>query len=97
MQRAHEVLGKNGVSVLAISIDGTGVQAARPVIDEGKYSFVVPVDQSMAIARQFGVRGVPMTYVVDRNGMILAQGFGPMDLDSAAFLDYVRSIARRGA
>jgi peroxiredoxin len=97
VQKAHEILKANGVTVLAVSIDGTGVQAAKPVMDEGKFTFPAPVDQDMAVARQFGARGVPMTYVVDRKGMIRAQGFGPMDLDSTAFLEYVKWVARRGA
>lgn len=96
VQKAHEMLKGNGITVLAISIDGTGVQAAKPVMDEGKFTFAAPVDQTMAVARQFGVRGVPMTYVVDRKGMIRAQGFGPLDLESAQFLDYVKSVAGRG-
>ena len=82
--------------VLAISIAGTGAKAARPVMDEGGYGFVAPVDRDMAVARQFGVRGVPMTYVVDRKGAILAQGFGPLEMDSKAFLDYVRAVAGPG-
>lgn len=86
-----------GVTVLAISIDGTGVKAAKPVMDEGVFTFPAPVDQNMAVARQFGVRGVPMTYVIDRKGAIRAQGFGPMDLDSPEFMNYVRSVAGRGA
>ena len=86
-----------GVTVLAISIDGTGVKAAKPVMDEGVFTFAAPVDQNMAVARQFGVRGVPMTYVVDRKGTILAQGFGPLDLDSEAFLNYVKAVAGPGA
>ena len=97
VQRAHETLKGNAVTVLAISIDGTGVPAAKSVMDEGKFTFAAPVDQSMAVARQFGARGVPMTYVVDRKGLIRAQGFGPLDLDSKEFLEYVRSVARSGA
>ena len=97
VQRAHEVLKDSGVTVLAISIDGAGVQAAKAVMEESDYSFLAPVDQSMAVARQFGARGVPMTYVVDRKGMIRAQGFGPMDLESKEFMNYVKSVAGRGA
>jgi peroxiredoxin len=95
VQRAQETLKDSGVTVLAISIDGTGVEAAKPVMDEGKFTFAAPVDKDMAVARQFGVRGVPMTYVVDRKGMIVASGFGPLDLDSKALLDYVRSVSGR--
>lgn len=95
VQRAHQALSKHGVAVLAISIDGQGVKAAKPVIDEGGYTFLAPVDHGMNIARTFGVRGVPMTYVVDRNGMIAAQGFGPMELDHPALLKYVQAVAGR--
>jgi peroxiredoxin len=95
VQRAHEAFKNDGVTVLAISIDGTGVQAAKPVIDEGKFGFEVPVDQNMLTARRFGVRGVPMTFIVDRHGSIVAQGFGPIDFDAPAFRDFVRAVAAR--
>ena len=97
MQRAHNELQASGVTVLAISIDGTGVKAAKPVMEEGKYSFSAPVDQDMSVARKFGVRGVPMTYVIDRNGRIVAQGFGPLNLDAAVFRNFVKAVAARGA
>ena len=95
VQRAHDAFRGSGVSVLAISIDGTGLQAAKPVMDEGKFSFPAPVDQNMSVARKFGVRGVPMTYIVDRKGSIVAQGFGPLDFDAASFRDYVKALAGR--
>lgn len=95
VQRAHDTFKAGGVTVLAVSIDGSGAQGARPVIDEGKFSFTVPIDQSMTVARQFGVRGVPTTFVVDRKGSILAQGFGPIDFDSEEFRGYVKAVAAR--
>ena len=95
VQRAHDAFRGSGVSVLAISIDGTGLQAAKPVMDEGKFGFPAPVDQNMSVARKFGVRGVPMTYIVDRKGSIVAQGFGPLEFDAASFRDYVKALAGR--
>lgn len=95
VQRAHEALKSDGVVVLAISIDGTGAQAAKPVMEEGKFSFPAPIDQSMSVARQFGVRGVPMTYIVDRKGVVVAQGYGPVDFDAAEFRAYVKALAGR--
>lgn len=95
VQRAHDALKAAKVTVLAISIDGTGVQGARPVMEEGKYGFVAPVDQDMAVARRFGVRGVPTTFIVDRKGSIVAQGFGPVDFDSPEFRNFVKAVASR--
>jgi len=95
VQRAHDALKAGGVTVLAISIDGSGIQGAKPVIDEGKFSFQVPIDQAMTVARQFGVRGVPTTFVVDRKGGIVAQGFGPIDFDADEFRGFVKAVAAR--
>ena len=97
VQRVHDTFKGSGVTVLAISIDGQGRQAAKPVMDEGDYSFPAPLDQTMSVARNFGARGVPMTYVIDRKGAILAQGLGPVDFDSAAFRNYVKAVAARGS
>jgi peroxiredoxin len=96
VQRAHEAFRGSGVAVLAVSIDGTGSKAAKPVIDQGKYTFAAAIDQNMTVARNFGVRGVPMTYIIDRSGAILAQRFGPLDFDSAAFRNYVKAVAAQG-
>ena len=95
MQRVHDAFKGSGVAVLAISIDGAGMQAAKPVIDEGKFTFRAPVDPKMTVARSFGVRGVPWTFVVDRAGNVVAQGFGPIDFDAAAFRSYVKALAAR--
>jgi len=95
VQRAHDTFKGNGVSVLAVSIDGAGVQAAKPVIDAGKFTFPAPMDPKMGTARSFGVRGVPWTIVIDRKGNVVAQGFGPIDFDAAVFRNYVKALAAR--
>lgn len=97
MQRVHDAFRDSGVTVLAISIDGTGAQAVNPVMVEGKFTFAAPIDQDMNVARQFGVRAVPMTYVIDRSGTIVAQGFGPVDFDAPAFREFVKAVAARGS
>lgn len=97
VQRAHDAFKAAKVSVIAISIDGTGLQAAKPVMDEGRFGFSAPIDQDMAVARKFGVRGVPMTYIVDRKGNIVAHGFGPIDFDAPEFRNYVKAVAARAS
>jgi len=95
VQRAQDTFKAAKVTVLAISIDGTGMQAAKPVMDEGKFALIAPIDQDMAVARKFGVRGVPMTFIVDRKGGIVAQGAGPIDFDAPDFRNYVKAVAAR--
>ena len=93
VQRAHDTLRKNGISVLTISVDGTGEQAVKPFMAKHKYTVPALTDQRMDVTRGFGVRGVPSTVVVDRNGMIVASGFGPYNVDSTEFRQYVQKLA----
>lgn len=93
VQRAHDTFQRDGVTVVTISLDGEGLRAVKPVIDQGRHTFMALIDQDMQVARAFGVRGVPMTYVVDANGMIRVRGFGAVDLDGRAMRDYLRRVA----
>ncbi len=92
VQKAHELFREKDVVVLAISIDGTGERAVKPFMAEHGYTFPSLIDQTMGVARQFGVRLVPTTYVVNREGIIVGTGIGPMDLASPEFVQYLESV-----
>ena len=93
VQRVHEAFKDKDVVVLAVSIDGSGAKAVKSFLSQRGYTFTTPVDVRMDIARQFGVRGVPTTYVINRQGAIVAHGFGPVDFDSPAFVQYIQALA----
>ena len=93
VQRVHETFQDKDVVVLAISIDGSGEKAVKSFMTKHGYTFPTPVDMRMEIARKFGVRGVPTTYVINRQGAIVAHGFGPVDFDSPAFVQYIQALA----
>jgi peroxiredoxin len=92
VQKAHDLFREKDVAVLAISIDGTGERAVKPFMAQHGYTFPSLIDQTMAVARQFGVRLVPTTYVVNREGMIVGMGVGPVDLASPEFAQYLASV-----
>jgi len=93
VQRVHETFKDKDVVVLAISVDGGGEKAVKSFMTKRGYTFTTPVDVGMEIARKFGVRGVPSTYVINRQGAIVAHGFGPVDFDSPAFVQYIQALA----
>jgi hypothetical protein len=83
VQRAYDALKDQGVVVLAISIDGTGEKAVKPYMVKNGFTFPALIDQRMEVARQFGARATPSTFVVDRQGKIVARGVGPFELDTS--------------
>ena len=95
VQRAYSEYQKSGVVVLAISIDGEGAQAVKPFIAEHKYTLPTPIDPDMNVARAVGVRVAPWTVVIDRSGAVVAGGYGPIDMLSPAFRNYVKALSAR--
>ena len=81
--------------MLAISIDGSGPQAVQTFLEKKGYTMPVAVDRGMEVARQFGVRGIPMTYVISRQGTIVASGFGPVDFDRPEFRAYLQTLVEQ--
>jgi peroxiredoxin len=95
VQRAQQEYQKSGTVVLAVSIDGQGGRAVQPFLAEHKYTISAALDPDMQVARAVGVRVAPWTVVIDRGGAIVAGGYGPIDLLSPAFRNYVKAVAAR--
>lgn len=92
MQKAHETLQDKDVVFLAISIDGGGEEVVKPFVAKQGYTFPVLIDARMEVARAFGTRALPTTYVIDRNGKVVASGFGPVEFASPEFMQYIEAV-----
>jgi peroxiredoxin len=92
VQKAHDLFHEKNVAVLTISIDGRGERAVTPFMTEHKYTFPSLVDHRMEVARKFGMRLVPTTYVVNRDGIIVGAGYGPVDLAGQMFTDFLEAV-----
>ena len=93
VQRAQLEYRKEGLSLLAISLDGDQGRAVKPFLDENKYTVAVALDPDMQVARASGVRVAPWTVIYDRNGNVMGGGYGRIDMLSPGFRRYVRALA----
>ena len=92
VQKAHERFQNRNVSILGISIDGQGERAVAPFMTKHAYTFPSLVDQRMEVARKFGMRLVPTTYVLNREGMIVGAGYGPLDVAGPEFGQFLEAL-----
>jgi peroxiredoxin len=92
VQKAHELFQEKDVAIVAISIDGKGERAVAPLMAKHGYTFPSLVDRRMEVARQFGMRQVPTTYVLNRKGHIVGTGYGPVDLASPGFVRFLEAL-----
>ncbi len=70
-----------GLVVLGVSLDDDGWKPVRPYLAERKINYAVVVG-SPALAKQYGVETMPMTYLIDRRGRVAATHIGMVDKDN---------------
>jgi peroxiredoxin len=93
VQRAYDDLKGKNLRILAISIDAGGAKDVKPFLAEHRYTTPVALDSKMEVFAKYGLRGTPGTFIVDRQGMVVASSFGPVDFDPPEFRKYILSLA----
>jgi peroxiredoxin len=67
-----------GLVILGVSLDDDGWKPVRPYLAEKKINYPVVIG-SPALAKQYGVGPMPMTYLIDRHGKVAATHIGMVD------------------
>ena len=89
LDRAHRVLQRSGKgTVLGVTYDDSTTASMQFVKDHGM-SFPNVRDVGTKLAERYGTRNVPETFVIDRDGRIVALARGQID---QAFID--RALAK---
>jgi peroxiredoxin len=79
--------------MLAVSVDADP-QVVTPFTEERKFTFTVGLDPKMELANTYNVRGLPASFVVDRQGHLTALALGPREWDSAAGRALIEGLTR---
>ncbi|AHF04459.1 alkyl hydroperoxide reductase [Marichromatium purpuratum 984] len=91
MQRAYEALAGDGVEILAINVD----EDAATVADFGArlgLGFPLLVDPGSTVTLDYGVRGLPTSYVIDPEGRVALELLGDLAWDAPEVLEQVRAL-----
>lgn len=79
LQRLYEALEPEGLRLVAISVDQVGPEAVRSWVEERNLTFPVLQDRSARIERNYQTTGMPETFIIDRNGVIVHKVIGAED------------------
>ena len=92
LQKLQQALGKKGLQVLAAAVDENLQDVAR---FREEYDLSLPIlhDQGGKVSHRFSTFKYPETYVVDRDGKLIAKIIGPQDWVSPTVIrDFVRLL-----
>jgi peroxiredoxin len=82
MERLYRTYDRNDFEILAVSTDAQGVAVTRPFQQENKLTFPILHDADFRVGLSYGARTLPMTFMVDRHGIVRQHIFGARDWEA---------------
>lgn len=93
MERLWRQSRARAFTMVAVSVD-TDPKVVPPFLAAHDLTFPVVLDTTMDVAQAYGVRGIPTTFLVDREGHLLAIAMGPRQWDGEAARALVGDLGR---
>lgn len=94
MERVYQDLKDEGFAILAISSDPQGSIVTRPFVAAQGLTFPILHDSDYQVSGSYGVRTLPMSFLIDRNGMLIQRVFGARDWNSAEARELIHGLLR---
>ena len=82
-----------GFVMVGVSLD-SNLKAVPPFVAEHKITFPIALDPKMDVANTYGVRALPTSFIVDREGKMTALALGPRPWDNDAAHSLVEGLTR---
>jgi len=82
MEAMYKEMNAQGFEILAVSTDEEGSAVTKPYVEATQLTFPILHDTKYEVGATYGVRTLPMSYVVDRKGIIQHRIYGARDWHS---------------
>jgi peroxiredoxin len=92
MESLYQRLKGREFEMLAVSIDRQGEEIVGPFVAKYGLTFPVLLDSENKTYKLYGLTGIPETFIIDRNGMVIYKVIGPQDWMKKDWLDYFDRI-----
>jgi cytochrome c biogenesis protein CcmG, thiol:disulfide interchange protein DsbE len=96
MQALYDQLAGPDFVMLAVSADQSQRDVVEKFVATYKLTFPVLPDPDLQIANRYKVTGYPETFVIDRNGMVVAHEIGPRHWDAPKSLAAFKGLIEGG-
>jgi len=95
MEKLYQGFKDQGFVILAISIDRQqGV--VKPFLQELKLTFPALLDPTGQVASMYGLRGLPTTYLIGRDGIIIGGAVGARQWFSEEARNLIKQLLLSG-
>ena len=90
LEKAYLQMGKDKLVVLAVGM-GESIEKIKVFFKKYGFSFPLLADKKMEITKLYGVRNIPVTYLIDQHGVVLGRALGIRDWASPDLFVFIDS------
>ena len=95
MEKLYQKLKGEDFEILAVSIDKQGAEAVLPFMKKHDLSFTALIDSKESLKYKYQTTGVPETFIIDRNGIVVERVIGPRDWAAPDAIGFFRNLIQR--
>jgi cytochrome c biogenesis protein CcmG/thiol:disulfide interchange protein DsbE len=93
IEKLYEKFGRDkSFVILAVSEDSDGSKAVAPYVKQSGYRFEILLDPRNDVGEAYNVSGIPETFVIDRDGRIVAHHLGPYNWANPDIRDALQEL-----
>lgn len=93
MERLWKQHRERGFVIVAVSVD-SDTKLVVPFVNKGRFTFPIVLDPKLEAANAYGVRALPSSFIVDRQGNMTALALGPRQWDNNAAHSLIEALVR---
>ncbi len=94
MEQLYQAFSRKDFEILAVSTDVQGPAITRPFQQENRLTFPILHDTDYRVGLTYGARSLPMTFMVDRQGVVRHQIFGARDWGASEAQQLVQMLMK---
>ncbi|MEJ2658164.1 MAG: TlpA disulfide reductase family protein [Desulfobacterales bacterium] len=92
MEKLYQKLKGENFEILAVSIDSLGEKVVAPFMKKHKLTFPALIDSAGTIRTSYGTTGVPESFIINKNGILVQKIIGPLDWGQPEALRFFRDL-----
>ena len=92
MEKLYQQLKGEDFEILAVSIDKQGAEAVHPFMKKHQLNFTALIDSNETLKYKYQTTGVPETFIIDRNGVIVDKVIGTRDWATPDAILYFKNL-----
>ena len=95
MQKLYERFKGENFEILAVSLDSTGREAVGPFMRKMNLTFPALLDPKENIRPLYGITGVPESFIIDKEGILVEKIIGPMDWATSEVFRFFQDLIKK--